>query len=108
MQCGPSLPSLRSRPLLLGRDAGDLTRPVPVDREQHRSEHGAIVLVELVADGGDHLLAVPGGFWPRQAATAARARASSPGMSSRYLTAARASLSRAPVSRIPQSSPYRA
>src|SRR5689334_165045 len=48
---------------------------------------------------------VPAGFRSRQAATAARARASSPGVSSRYLTAAGASLSRVRVWRIPAVKP---
>jgi hypothetical protein len=32
--------------------AGDLVSPVPVDREQHRAEHRAVVPVEPVAEGG--------------------------------------------------------
>src|SRR5690242_6346363 len=32
-------------------------RPVPVDCEQHRMKHDAVIPVELVADRGDQLLA---------------------------------------------------
>src|SRR5699024_968518 len=52
--------SLRSRLPLHGGDAGDLTGPVPVDREQHRAEHPPVVLMDLTADGGDQVLSGPG------------------------------------------------
>ena len=50
---------------------------------------------------------VPAGFWSRQPATAARARTSSPEVSSRYLTAS-VPPCRMPVRGHRQSSPYRA
>jgi hypothetical protein len=37
-------------------DPGDLPGPVPVDREQHRAEHRAVIPVELVAERSDELL----------------------------------------------------
>ena len=49
-----------TRPPLLGRDTGELARPVPVDPEQDRTKHDAVVTVELVADGADQVLADPG------------------------------------------------
>jgi hypothetical protein len=33
---------------------------VPVDRGQHRADYDAVVPVELMADGGDQVLAGPG------------------------------------------------
>jgi hypothetical protein len=58
-------------PPLLGRNTGDLARPVLVDREQHRAEHDAVVLVELVADGGGQVLAGPSRVSAAQVASVA-------------------------------------
>ena len=78
---------------------------MPVDHEQHRAEHDAVVLVELVPDCDEQILAGPG----RIPVAPGRDRGAGPGklsgVSSRYLTTACASLSRVPVSRTPAVKP---
>src|ERR671936_755180 len=50
----------RRSPETVRSDAGDLACLVPVDREQHGTEHDAVVAVELVPDGGEQVLAGSG------------------------------------------------
>ena len=50
----------RRSPEPLRSDPSDLSSPVPVDREQHRTEHDAVIPVELVPDRRGQVLAGSG------------------------------------------------
>lgn len=70
-----AFPAVRCSPKRLRSGSRDLAGPVPVDSEQHGTEHDAVIAVELMADSRYKLLGGP----CRVVITPRRNRSPSPG-----------------------------